>query len=167
MTLVNKTLSEMLDEIEYRGLMRYDILIPEENPELFQEVSLVKGAHLQSVQIPNEEYLDTLCSLMCPDKAIIDDFRLALRETFYNSFEYGNRLDGSLPISVKIFDGVNGAVLRIRDSGDGFDFRERVENTGEKPKYFGNKGFWNFAKESYSVSFEGDGSILNLEVLNN
>jgi len=91
-----------------------------------------------------------------------------IREIFANAFERGNGDDNNLPVSVKIAKGRTGSVLRFRDSGKGFRFRKVINKKRVGKKYFKVKGagMHNMDLEGTCASFEGNGSIVNLQVFN-
>ena len=64
-----------------------------------------------------------------------------------------------------MFSGQKGIVVRIRDSGTGFDYEGVVKKFRNREKYFRYKGvgFQNFmSSKEFSVAFEGNGSIVNI-----
>ena len=46
---------------------------------------------------------------------------VGLIAAFDNSVSYGNKQNTKLPLKVKCFKGINGTVIQIEDSGEGFD----------------------------------------------
>ena len=69
---------------------------------------------------------------------------------------------------IKCFKGINGTVIQIEDSGEGFDFKETQRGFENEEKYYqnGGKGWKRFNRLDVLVSFEGKGNIINLLYLN-
>ncbi len=88
----------------------------------------------------------------------------AVEAAFHNSILYGNKKDMELPLKVKCFKGLKGVVIRIEDSGEGFDFKETQRKWKKGDKYYqnGGNGWKFFNRPSVQVSFEGKGNIINI-----
>lgn len=64
-----------------------------------------------------------------------------LSEALSNSYCHGNRRDPDLPIYVNVFKGDKGLLIKIEDSGDGFNYEEalnKLEQGGTYYKLSGN-----------------------------
>ena len=160
MVFVKKSLESMLNEIESTGIMKNDILIPAKNPDLFMEVKLY--ADKTSIKIPTDIYITSLNNLT--GLGIIE-----LVEIFSNAYERGNLKNDKLPIEVKVFDGLKGNVLRVKDSGKGFDYVDVIKKKRNGQKYFQRHGYgigFLDDNKSYSVAYEGKGNIINVQKLN-
>jgi anti-sigma regulatory factor (Ser/Thr protein kinase) len=84
-----------------------------------------------------------------------------------NSFTHGHQLQEYLPISLKLFAGNNGCVVRICDSGAGFDYPEmyrRVRDGERILKTRGGMGTAIFLFRGFEISYEGKGNIFNLQI---
>lgn len=82
-----------------------------------------------------------------------------------NAYVHGHKRDVSLPISLKIFKGTKGVVTRIRDSGKGFDHKKVQELFKKRKKYWNNIhgcGFRRYNEKDYLVSFENNGTTINI-----
>jgi len=158
--IVSKTFDEMLEEIEFKRWIRYDFLVPEDSPEIFNKVRVGRGL---TFSIPNHRYITEITGIMRIRSSTV-------YELFYNAFGRGNLGQSDLPVSVKIFDGEKGKILRIRDSGEGFDLDDIMTKIQNNERYFRNAGggFNLFTNDkSYNIAYEGDNNIVNLQVMLN
>lgn len=88
-----------------------------------------------------------------------DPLNHLLHEFIYNSICHGNNFNINLAVTVKIFDGKNGYVIRIEDKGKGFD----VDTTLRKRLYErGGVGLSDLKMSPFYWSYENNGSVLNL-----
>ncbi len=156
MPVVEKSLEELLEEIEFEESARYDYIVPQEVPRrvLFTFISYLQELssflYRYKVEIENGTgYGDGHCPLF-----------LALDNAFYR----GNLEVEIYPITVKVFTGRMGLVIRIRDCGGGFDFKAVQEDFLQKKRYYqgSGAGFRAYNNNVASVSFEGNGSVINL-----
>jgi anti-sigma regulatory factor (Ser/Thr protein kinase) len=63
-----------------------------------------------------------------------------LCEALSNAFAHGNRKDPHLPIGVTIHQGTRGVVVRIKDSGKGFDIDGVLEEYSQGKSYYHTAG---------------------------
>jgi len=156
MTFVDKTLDEMLKEIGFNEFGTYDIIIPEENGRVVAgtEVDLTYKQH---------KILEDIAKQMDNHYAYY-----VIGELILNGLCRGNKKQSYLPISIKIFEGDKGIVIRIRDSGEGFNFKEKIRQmkNGETYYQYTGGGLRLSDKVSDEVSYEGNGSIVNVCILN-
>lgn len=145
MTVVTKSLDEMLTEIEFQRPARYDILVPE------------KLGHVGSFG----RYLTGPVSGL--------SMRCAICTAIENAYFRGNKSENYLSITLKLFEGRKGIVYRIRDSGEGFDFDSVQAKFQEGEKYYQNigVGFRNYNYHDIEASFEGNGNTVNIMSLVN
>jgi len=72
-----------------------------------------------------------------------------------------------LPISIKIFSGEEGYIVRVRDSGKGFSYQECIQkkrNGEHYGKTFGT-GLRVMDEPGIEISYEGTGSVINIMIL--
>jgi hypothetical protein len=157
MTIVKKSFEKMLEEIDFKSWVRYDIISPSSHPELFRKVELFdESLKVRSkFRIPNEKYQRSIRT----ERRI--DYEL-LNEIFYNCFGHGNNEEYWQPVSIKVFEGTKGCVMRIRDSGVGFDYEKALQQEYRPGR---GCGVYHYQKNYYEISFEGNGSILNVKTL--
>lgn len=82
-----------------------------------------------------------------------------------NAFLRGNEGVGYLPVSLTLFSGRKGKIVRIRDNGKGFDFKRKINQmrSGETDYYYGKGRGLKVMDRSWSVvSYESNGSIVNI-----
>ena len=157
MALIEKKVKQMLKEVGRPKMIRHDILSPKDNPDIFTEVLLGHGLPFFR---PSSTYVQSISDLTKIPYRIIN-------EVFLNAFGRGNRGQADLPVSVRVFEGRKGRILRIRDSGAGFDYKGALNRKKNGEVYYQNSGFGlNLLDESSEVqaSYEGDGSVINLHV---
>ena len=88
-------------------------------------------------------------------------------EALANSIGHGNNKDHNLITSVKVIECDDGYIVRIRDSGEGFNpteiarKRENVEHGSFK--YLG-EGFNFFLSINAQISYENNGTVFNVAV---
>jgi len=78
-------------------------------------------------------------------------------------------VDTYLPISLKIFSGENGSIVRIRDSGEGFLYQDKIAKMEKGERYFSpfthGKGMYTMNEPGIQVAYEGAGNIINIMLL--
>ena len=160
MVLIAKSLEEMMEEIGDAKFSYYEIFNPEKDSRNFKERTYAGNPY---VNVRNE-FIDLLMNELNLHRTSRWEAGSAVALALENSLTRGHNCDTSLPVSVKVFTGDYGSVVRIRDSGPGFDFlghiRERTEG-----KYYGTgrgSGILFFDHCSPQVSYEGNGSIVNI-----
>lgn len=171
MTLINKSFEQMLEEIDFEKFIRHDNVCPEKNPEKFR-----RGQDVNDSFMPHTEYIEEIKKQM---KDIIEPNKVyypseyppgvltkVIEETMLNMYERANDCTDWLNMSVKLAQGSKGYVLRFRDSGKGFNFKEKVKRMKKGKKYSQRKGCGlkilnNGIIES---SFEGNGNIVNIMI---
>ena len=160
----------MLDEIEFGRLIRYDYHIPAECPDRY----CFCGERLDILDQSDPNYVVNIVKDLIPELReqvsdggfyIADAIELALE----NAFSRGNCLDTHLPVSVKVFSGRKGHVIRIRDSGMGFNYRKKIKQMRSKEygyaKNFG-QGLLALDEPGFEASYENRGSTLNIMIPN-
>ncbi len=161
MVVVKQTFEELLAEIRFKTFARYDLLVPNQQPELFRDGNFKEGV----IKVPTLQYLNSLADVLGTVFSL--DVGIGIGELLNNAFRHGNRGDPILSVSVKVFQGSRGYILRIRDSGTGFNFEEVLEKkrSGEK-HYVTIGGGFSFCEMPYNkVAFEGLGNIVNVQLI--
>jgi hypothetical protein len=167
MAIVNKPLTELLREIEGEECIFEDVLNPEQNPDTFVDVSAIGGG---SVRIPSGEYRGELMKRISPEYkptgytwVAPPGYDSCLTEMLINAFERGKP-----PVTIKLFKGQKGHVLRIKDSGEGFAHEALVAEmrAGSEDFYQRNGGgLRTFERKPYQISYESNGNIINMQIL--
>jgi hypothetical protein len=160
MVLTDESLDSMLAEIGEHRVVIEDTLVPNGNPEFFQQYHIMGD----SVLAPDPEYFKLLGDITEVSPSLFE-------EVFLNSFGWGNNNDPDLPVAVTVFKGVNGSVVRIEDSGVGFDFSRKIEEMRKGIPFYqlGGRGLFRLDKgldgslECYA-SYEGKGNVVNIRV---
>jgi hypothetical protein len=160
MVFIKKSLTEMLEEIEFRGLGSFDYIVPNENKQINPGNGL----------IITEEYYHQLQEDL---KNYVSVKRLPMSLVFAieNAYMRGNNCsdnlrkinNGHLPIGIKSFYGKEGMVIRIRDSGKGFNFVNEIEKCNFRGEIHGMAMMDACLSE---VSYEGNGSVVNIMIKN-
>lgn len=155
MVLIDRTRDEMLNAIEFERVSHSNILVPINNKAFFSLRNLCDGS---KGTVPIRGYLQSLADLLQLDVCVLE-------ESFLNSYERGNNNDWSLPINVTIYEGLEGSMLRIEYSGDGFDYKKMVKRKKEQKPYYirGGGGLFILNQPGFYASFEGKGNILNIQ----
>src|SRR3989338_5603381 len=138
MTLVEKSLDQMMDEISFTYVALAESWIPERNPESY----CVRNVPEYGVYVNlSPRYLERILTAIPSETEIVPDhlLRTVVAQVMENSLTRSHNTDLSLPISVKILAGENGCIIRIRDSGNGFDHQQALQQlrTGGSPQYQG------------------------------
>jgi len=150
MVFVEKSLQKMLKEIELTSITRKDTLIPAENPSTYK---FYKGK-LDGIK---EEYAHDLLEKIIPgyDRSAWHDgfdesdmylYTASILLALENAFFRGNKGKVNLPVSLKVYSGYKGHVISITDSGDGFDYKTKIEKMR-----FGDKGYAEGAGEGLRI----------------
>lgn len=146
MAFVDKTLEEMLREIQVRHTLRYDIIISSRDPKCPKEWA--PPANYEYVPTPmdvrNEKDATTvyITNYLGFDTELFETIRARRGEiericsaphihpigyTLENAFYHGNQNNPDLPVYFMAFEGDKGIVVSIKDSGEGFDYNKTIE----------------------------------------
>jgi hypothetical protein len=152
-----KSIDEMLEAIGFTHLGLFEVLVPSQQPELFR---VFNDAFSQGIPVPTMAYIDRVIQKTGLAKFVIN-------EIFLNAFDHGNHGIPYLPVSVKIFEGTRGNVLRVVDSGEGFDYQGIIRNMRAEQEYPHKRAGWGmgafYCYPEFLVSFEGKGNIINVQ----
>jgi hypothetical protein len=193
MVIVTDSFDKLAEEISLDTEVRAVTLIPTENPDLFKP-TLCRRIKVYTLKLP---YLEELAEFIMQGYLIsekdprltnkitlagIQDksnarnkisgwtragFILPLDELVINSMAWGNRERKDLPISFNVYQGSGGRILRIEDSGDGFDYMDIHRKLKAREPYFHNtgRGFKMLEEGTHKFAYEGKGNIVNVQVL--
>ena len=97
-----------------------------------------------------------------PNKGDYVEINKIIQDMILNGFERGEQ-----PVFLKLYDGNKGKILRVRDSGKGFDLRKKLEDMKEGKKYFKRQGFGlkSFKESENVIFYQGRNNIVNLVYL--
>lgn len=208
MAFTDKTLDKMLDEIDVSAILRCSIIIPSKEPGCPKEwappvnygfvpnewqVNMLEKDRttlfILSTLRRNCRFLSQKIEERRQKFSGIDEWTLRghsevsarlIGLALENAFYHGNQNNPDLPVYFNVFEGENGLVLSIKDSGNGFDYRKVTEkakaffekvqgvrktyDAAGSEKYFQRWGtaFWGYIIYPVDVSFEDNGSRINL-----
>jgi len=164
MTFVNKSLDQMMQEINCNQLAYFDFWKPSEFPKRHKERNLYLGKYLDI----SNDYVDFLISKIPAESNIHPDnlLKSAIILTFENALTRGNHCDINSAVSLKLFSGNKGSIFRIRDSGNGFPYVDFINKyyLGQKVHNGNGNGFIVFDFDLIEVAYEGKGNIINIMI---
>lgn len=202
MVLSDLSLEQMMEKIEFIEFTRFDYIIPTE----YQGCSLFKmkppvefnrpPLNLSEIPPNSDLWMHFTEEKYSGPLEIISRYnelsgRTGKRQAgegiickiLENAFYHGNQNNPLLPVSVKVFEGKKGMIIRVRDSGIGFDFKKVIDTVhaaAEKDPWFGYKSEWKKEEKYFkragegfrgyhfhlgTISFENNGTIVNLMLL--
>ncbi|MBI2581582.1 ATP-binding protein [Candidatus Woesearchaeota archaeon] len=163
--LTEKNIEELLEEIQPSYKIKND-RISKTNRGGGGFFCTTDAAILYVTEI---EYYRELSCLMGGSRNLNQEPGPIILEVLSNAVERGNGGVLGLPIWVEIYEGNKGYVLRVKDSGKGFDFKEVIRTMKEGKRYFKNEGngFRLYDQSAHEVFFEGQGNIVNILIRNN
>lgn len=162
MVLKNKPLEKMLEEIQYDGNCTYDIIIPKKNGRVYSKKFYGGRGYVGAPKELMDGILEIIEDFMGEDDHVKN--WSAPIEIIENAFVRGNNYQADMAVSFKVFEGEEGLVLRIRDSGKGFDYKKKINQFHNGEEYWQNLG-WGLKdanRSSHVFSYEGNGSIVNI-----
>lgn len=163
----NLSLTDMLEKIRYEPADRpsaYGTVIPSENGELVSgsgNLPAVWREKMGTDLMACDGWLDQLF-IEAGMEPIASDagLRLAAGLSMENAFLWGNKNAASLPVEVKLYATDIGCVVRIKDSGIGWDYNDI------KPQNL-NKGIQTLDwLPGGHYNWEDNGTALNIMVIN-
>lgn len=164
MTLIEKSLDQMLEEIQDGQCIFFDYWKPQESPQRHQ--TRTENNSLTYLDI-SKPYLTEIINKIPQTTGVIPDNLMytVLTQAFENALTRGNQTELSQYLSLKIFTGKDGCVFRIRDSGNGFPYRAFIELMHQNDRSYRHgfaTGLIVMDFPQYEVAYEGNGSIINL-----
>lgn len=162
--LVDKSLEQMMEEIGFTQWVKYDLITLD--PDQFEVGDISSDELLEDNEL--DRYIKRLlreCDPSYKSGLQFEDkfatISLALENAYVHAHNFERR-----ELSLKVFSGEKGNVVRLRDSGKGFDWKNTVEQLRSGSRYFQNlgSGFEVFDKSPYEVSFEGRGNTINMMI---
>lgn len=157
MTFVNKTLDVMLEEIKFEQITRDDTLIPEDNP--------IEFVHHLGILCPDDRYIYALLNEVAGEESkVTADYYGAIAFALENAFTRGNQGRWNLPVTLRVYSGQEGHVVRIADNGKGFNYRKKINQlrAGESYTVGNGYGMERLDGIDFEVSYEKRGSIINI-----
>ena len=146
---VNKSIEQMIEEIDYEGLGAYYIL---NTPDVLQTPYTMFAVQDTKNKILNSHLF-------------LEEFNFLIEEMLVNAIGHGNKYDASLIYSTKVLLGKKGWILRIRDSGPGFDYETTLKTEEYKNCGSGLKTLK--ASPGIEFNYENGGNTLNIMRLYN
>lgn len=165
MTMIEAPLEELLAAIHPAELVREDVIVPSQLSGT--------GTSAYVLFLNHAGYKRTVTGRIEEAERSVDPQRQfprpslsrALSYALENAFERGHNDDPALALTVRYFIGEGGIVIQVKDSGQGFDYREvqrrycagfpRMQRAGE--------GFRSYnSTPDLTFSFEDGGSTINL-----
>jgi len=156
MVIAEKTFEEMRVAIGGVDSVTCDVLVPYVDADMFETIEMRDGTILQA---PCKDYISDLADSLGANAH-------AVEEAIFNAFGRGNNNQGDLPVSIAVLEGPDGYILRITDSGKGFDYEDVYNQRVNGQRYWQNMGFgfeW-YDSIPGTVWFEGRGNTLNMEI---
>jgi serine/threonine-protein kinase RsbW len=96
-----------------------------------RKVTLRLGSRIGYVDLVHEIAEDLARWARFPKPAALN-IALAVREAFINAIKHGNRMDSSKAVEVQFERQVDRFRVRVRDEGDGFDWRRTTDPRQEE-----------------------------------
>lgn len=202
MVIVETSIDDLLEKIDFQRMLWYDLLTPSSFEDCPSEKCWIPPFEFENIpsdksDLPN--YSDLWSQFMLNKynnrlDEIID--RINQKRNIWhknkktggaiiafaleNAFYHGNQNNPNLLVSLKYLEGKKGAVIRIRDSGNGFDYSKVLERRNaiktnnlslcspEKiptnKRYFKRRGrgFNLFSFQKEKISFDKEGTCINL-----
>ncbi len=166
MTFINKTIDRMLEEIACREFPFFAYWSPVEEP--------ARQNRRESWGMPylniEPSFTTELFSHIPPESGVLPDQLLAgaVELAIENSLTRGHLCEEQYHLSVKLFSGSGGIVIRIVDSGEGFPFKQyiRERHRGDMSHVQGQgTGGIILSYPVFEVAYEGKGNIVNIMAL--
>lgn len=156
--LLNASLNNILDKLDYTRVIRQDKIIPNKWPPV-----------MNSPYRPGYEWLfgyeRKLAKFLEP---WLKKFRYeligengVLSEALSNAYCHGNRKNSKLDIRVVVYLADQGLMIRIRDCGDGFDVQKTFRNLSRGKHYYhlaGNGLRLMMESEKFGIFFDEGGA---------
>jgi hypothetical protein len=181
MTFVDKSFRQMMEEIEFQRFIRHDRISPYENPELFgikegeydgKKIYVITSDYcrgiIKKLQLPHMNVRVNYKSdgkQSSPKYSVLVDSIIA--EAMINGYERGHNCDDRLKLSLRVAEGEEGYILRFRDHGPGFDYKDKIYLLRTDQPYWQRlgAGFSLLDAENIEASYEGNGNILNVKLV--
>lgn len=158
MVFTEATIDNLLERIRFQKVVREDTLIPNDDRNNFifpgtNGVVALQPKFQYVVDLEhflwdrNNAFFDYMCKLEGREiyesrsKEVIQPKFIALVGTlFENAFWHGNNNNPDLPVVLRIYEGDKGHVLTIKDSGNGFDYKKKLQMLKSGEVYFQFQG---------------------------
>ncbi len=153
----------------------YDGLTKIVQPELILDETIVPSkcpTNINSLYTPEYEWLfgyeRKLCHFLKPWMAkfryqLIGD-KGVLCEALSNAFSHGHKKNPVTPITIRVYKGRMGLLIRIKDRGEGFNIKTVFQKYSSGKAYYhtAGNGFKNMADSPFDIFFTDNGSAFNL-----
>ncbi|MFT7615950.1 MAG: hypothetical protein ACI8Y7_000777 [Candidatus Woesearchaeota archaeon] len=162
MVFVNKSLEEMLVEIQEPEIEEYHYVVPDKERRKFYKATVGKNTYLD---FGNYAFThDILQRIVHGYQKRVGHLAQTFALILENAFTRGNQADMRLPVSVKTYKGKIGHVISIMDSGDGFDYKTAIEKVNNKRHNAQGKGkgLRMMRDSEFQIAYAGSGSIVNV-----
>ena len=92
------------------------------------------------------------------------DVQYPFEEILRNAIHHGNKTDPTLVVSLELIECHSGYIIRIKDSGPGFDVEDKQRAILERKKYFHHygEGMKAIFFSNTKITYEDKGSIWNI-----
>lgn len=160
MSIVSSSYKQMLHKSGPCRILRRETISPDQNPDIFNAGFKEEGVFGG----PSRAYVNSIVNSLNLSSEDKINMRLVLAEAITNAIERGNKSNTSLHVSIKLLEGKLDYIIRIQDSGAGFDYDEKVRKLRAGEVYYerGGSGLGALEIEELEASFEGTGNILNI-----
>jgi hypothetical protein len=154
----NKKFKDLLDEIEFERVELKEKLDYRENK--------IGAYEFEGTWIPSAHYFDHLTFQIKRGEDYrrenYTEINYIIQDLIINSFERGEQ-----PVFIKLYQGKNGSILKIRDSGQGFDLEKKLEQMKNGEKYFKRQGcgLKSFQENKNIIFYQGKNNIVNFVYL--
>ncbi|NPV60655.1 MAG: SpoIIE family protein phosphatase [Actinobacteria bacterium] len=102
------------------------------------DLTLTVGTDVRQIRYVINSVLETLQGFEGLKDPVT--LRLCLEELLHNAMEHGNRCDVSKKVYITVKAEPRRATIRVRDEGEGFDFRRRLEEVEERDDLLSERG---------------------------
>jgi hypothetical protein len=165
MVFVDKNIYDMLNELGRPKLIFDETWVPRDHPGR-HSITHTRVSHRPSL-FTDRDFSKGIIDLVEPDPKsnYFKIMELALAHAFENALTRGHEMKNNLPVSVELYIGDRGAMVRVEDSGRGFLSEEYIRKWKEGDRSYVNglgQGFNHFGRNGLQVSFEAEGRAVNI-----
>ncbi len=162
MVFVNTDLDGMLEQVDLIDIFFDEAWVPFDHPERHMRIMRPGGWYLG----PNPTFsFEMISGVTKPKTQHVYALETAVSLAIENALMRGHKGDNLLPLSVQVYAGKKGPVVRVEDSGPGFPFKEYIAMREEGDFSYRQgkgRGLSQFSMPSFQVSFENGGNVVNI-----